>query len=161
MSEGKRRRSVGGIIRRGGGSRSWRTSFYCHAATVECLHAGLSAYVLGAELRGRGADCAAPAGASSAPGLVGRLERFGCPPCALSGIARDLCTWQAVVTVGIKVHQRRLEVQLRLPLRVRVRLVFASPRVALHLLLPAACRRQPPRIVRIQPSVHALRSTLC
>ena len=54
-----------------------------------------------------------------------RLYRAWCPPRALSGLARDFCTWQAVVAVGVKVHVWRMKVLLWRPLLVR-----AQPRPA-------------------------------
>ena len=54
-----------------------------------------------------------------------RLERSWCLPRALSGLARDFRTWQAVVAVGVEVHLWRMEVRLRRPLLVR-----AQPRPA-------------------------------
>ena len=89
------------------------------------LHAGLSAGGLGDASLCRGAVCAPQLGASSRPGSTLRLERSWCRSRVLSGLARDVRTWQAVVAVGIEVHLWRMEVRLRRPLVAR-----AQPRPA-------------------------------
>ena len=133
--------------------------FYRHAATVDGLLAGLSADGLGAAPGGRGAVYAALAGASRSAGSTVRLERAWCPPRALSRLACDFLTWQAVVAVGVEVHLWQLEVQLRRPLLVRACPRPASPRVAPHRLWPATCRRRLLRCWLLQITHAALRST--
>ena len=103
-----------------------------HTKAVGDLHAGLSAGGLGDASLCRGAVCAPQLGASSRPGSTLRLERSWCRSRVLSGLARDVRTWQAVVAVGIEVHLWRMEVRLRRPPLVR-----AQPR-------PASLERAPP-----------------
>ena len=96
-----------------------------HIVAVGDLHAGLSAGGFGDASLYRGADCAPRQGASSRPGSTLQLERSWCRSRVLSGLARDVHTWQAVVAVGIEVHLWRMEVRLWRPLLVR-----AQPRRA-------------------------------
>ena len=143
-----------------GGSRALDKLFYRHAATVDGLLAGLSADGLGAAPGGRGAVCAAPAGASRSAGSTVRLERAWCPPRALSRLARDIHAWQAVVAMGVEVLPIGGAVAPLLVVRARPRPAWL--RVAPHRLSAACCRRLPHcRLLLSAESAPTLTTAVC